>query len=774
MIARPPTMPGCARTARARGHRRSRVPASVAVLVALGSIFALACDDSAARRAEIDELMKNGQMEEALPLLEKELASDRRDAELLYRYGVAQLRLGRPSVAIWGLLEAREDPEWQARALLALIEVGIVANDREQSVDAATQLIELEPDNEHARLLRAESYIALRKFEEALADADWLLDGQEENVAGHTIRLQALLGLKRVDELEADFDRLEALATENAFPQGIAAKYCVARATFADEKGDAELATERFEECLAAYPSSGELMLAAVSFFDQNGNVARATEILADAVEASPEVFDLREALSNRVRQLGEVERAEQLLLEATEVAGESRTRAWAALAYHYFALEDFDKSVAAWDQLFEYLAAPDDGILFAYAEALIHSGRYDQAEAVAAELPTMMGELVLGLNELEQGRPQRALQHFEEGQRLWPNNAVARYFAGLAAERDGDIDRAITELRQSIRIRSTETPAALRLARIHLAEGRPEQARTALGHYLKDRPKDVEGRILSIRIAAALRGAGVVEPAFAAMRWPASQLGQIVARVARDLREIADPAITVRFLESVRQIDFARPSHADALRAYVDALVATGRAEEAGPLLDAALAAHPDVADFHEIRARWLLAAERPAEEVSRSLERALSLAPDSAPALATRARLAIREGRALEARRLFERAAAADRSDVASRLAAARIAIDQGDFAAAWELLSALRAEHPTDPQAAALLARVVLALGESPDLADRLARCALRFRGGDAVRRILEPAYEEQGRSDALGAILSSSTAAPPDAAAAPAPH
>ncbi len=774
MSARRPKTPASTQRAHEPWRRRSRRRAWLTWVWAVATSVLLACDASDSRRLQIEELLAEGQLEEAIPLLEEELAEDPQNPELLFRYGMAQLRLGRPSLAIWGLLEARQHPEWQTRALFALIDVGVAANDREQSVAAATELIELEPDDEDARLLRAESYIALRKFEKALEDADWLLERQPGNVAAHTIRLQGLLGLKRVAEIESDFDELERLATEDALPEAIAARYCTARATFSDENGDTELAVARFDECLEAYPLSGDVMMAAIAFFDEKGKLDRATSILSDAVEDAPNQFELREALSNRLRALGDPEAAEALLLEVTDVSGATRTRAWAALAYHYFALEDFDRSVEAWKTLFKYLSTPDEGMRFAFGEALIHAGRYDEAEEVAAGLPEMMGELVRGLSQLEQGQADQALLHFEKGQRLWPNNAVARYFAGLAAERNGDIDRAITELRQSIRIRASDTPAALRLARLLDAEGRPEEARTALSHYLKDRPQDTEGRVFSIRIAAAIRGSGVIAPAFDAMRWPRAQLGEIIATVARDATEIGDAEAAIHFLENTRHVDFASRSHAAALRAYVDALVATGRADEADALIGTTLTAHPDQVDLHEIRARWALASGQPADQVTSALERAERLDPDSPPLLATRARWLLREGRPTEARTLFERARAADATDVDSSLASARIAIDQGDLASAQAVLGALRAEHPTHAEAAALLAHVLLARGGDVDLADRLARCAIRFRGDDDVKSLLEESYREHERSDVLASLFAQTGGAPALDATASARH
>ena len=55
-------------------------------------------------------------------------------------------------------------------------------------------------------------------------------------------------------------------------------------------------------------------------------------------------------------------------------------------------------------------------------------------------------------------GDPKTALSLFEKGIQAWPNNAGARYLAGLAARDLGDEERAIAELRESVRASGEET----------------------------------------------------------------------------------------------------------------------------------------------------------------------------------------------------------------------------------------------------------------------------------------------------------------------------
>jgi len=512
-----------------------------------------------------------------------------------------------------------------------------------------------------------------------------------------------------------------------------------------------EQAAERFEGCLESFPNGRGVVSEAISFFDRTGAVERGTEILEGVLEREPTAIDLREVLANRLRGLGESDAATQLLLEGTRGPGSADARAWTALAYHYFALERFEESVAAWKELLEVLAEPDEAILFAYAEALIHADRFDEAQGVARQLPESMSELVIGLILLEQGQAEQALEHFDAGQRLWPNNAVARYFAGLAAERAFDIDRAISEFRHSIRIDVKETPAALRLARILEAEGNLESARTALSHYVRARPTDPEGKLLALRIEAQIRGPQIIAPAFAAQPWPRNEMGPIVGEVAEIAMQTGDPELTLQFLSSQGRLDFERPENADAMRVFVEALAASGRSDKARQAIDRALEAYPEAAPLHEIRGALLERIGAEPHEIHAAHARALELDPDHARSLATLGRLATQAGRNDEGRGLFDRAAAADPQDFDSRRRAAALAALGGDHATAEQLLISLLADAPTDARAATQLAAIVLEHDRDPESAVKLARIGVRFRGESEAFALLNRAHLAAGTLD-----------------------
>jgi tetratricopeptide (TPR) repeat protein len=726
----------------------------LAALVAVALVLAACADssdssdssnssDSADPLERGRSLIEAGRLDEAVDALEVAIREAPGEPEPLYLYGMAQLMSARPSLALLPLRAARDHPDWEARAEIALMRVGKASTNYDFAIDAATRILERDPAESSARQLRAEIYITTRAFEEALEDADILVEANPDDVGAQALRLEALMGLERIDEIEAEFDDIEALTESDSFPKSIAQHLCTARAVFASEKNAVEEAHSRFEDCLERYPNRRTLMHAAIKFFDEQGTPDRGTQILREGLEHDPSALDLRTSLATRLRSLGDDDAATELLVEATKAPGPIPPRAWSALALHYFAIERFDDSVSAWEQAIEAGDELDPAFRFAYAEALINAGRYDETEAVARELPQSMRELVRALTLLERGEPEQALAHFDAGQRLWPNNAVARYFAGLAAERAFEIDRAVEEFRQSLRVKAEETPAALNLARIYLAEGELEMARTAIVRFVQTHPSDVEGKLMSIEVAAQLRGLIAIEHGFTADTWPHGQRGPVVGRLAEIANSIGGPQAVQRFLTIAGREHPDLVTHPDVVRARVRALAALGQVEEAREAIERARAALPDTAAWYEIEADLLARSDGEESAVRRAHERALELDPSHARSLAALADLALERGSHEEARQLFERAASADPRDFLSRLRGAELAAEAGDVSVAIQRLEALLADSPVEAAAAVRLAELTLDSGGDAARALRIARASARFQGGPEARALLQRA-------------------------------
>ncbi len=721
---------------------RRSVWLSAAVCLVLAATATTACDsrDPLERARSLQD--EQGDVAGALEPLRELVEQRPQDPEVNYRYGLALIASGQHSLARWALRKAMESPEWVERAGIPLATTAIQLGGFDEAVEVATKVLEHQPDNVEVLILRADARVRTRReYEGALADAERALALDPENAGALVPKVVALLGLQRVDEAAAQLDALEGTHSDAALGLRGSPALCAARASFAKEKGEVEEAGKRFDECLEAFPSEGLVVGEAIGFFDANGRQARSEEILQKALTAQPEAFSYRANLVERFRKTGREEDAEALLRAATELASPGAAAVgWAALGLYSIETGKFAEAADAFERAHELDPSGSAELLFGHADAQVVAGRYDEALKLAEQMTVPAHRsLIRGRVALARGEPGQALAHFSEGNRLWPNNAVSRYYAAAAAEQIGDFERAIEDYRYSMRIDVRATDAYLRLARMQLAAGRVTDAIASLEFQPGERPAEDEASLLEIELLAR---ANRPPPPAVLQRLQRRDRAAAAAALARGLTTRDGPGKAIEFLHAQRKdLDFTDPRDSAALAALVDALAASGKAKEALARVDAGLAKHPDASAFHALRGDALARNGAETAAVRAAYQRALELDPREHRALVGLAGLDASAGTALSALALYERAAQADPSDRASVRAAAKLLEGLGRADEAEERLTALLRDHPYDAEAALALAELRRTRGADAQATRELARRAVMFGGGSAAQALLD---------------------------------
>lgn len=715
--------------------------------------------------AAIRELHARGRFAESLGPL-RDLVDERPDDPELNRlYGVALVGTGQPSLAIWPLREAADDPERAVDAGLLLAVAYLQSGNADGAIAAAGQVLLREPDHVDALVLRAQAQLAARNEEGALADSERALALNPEHFEARVLRAGGLIGVGRLAEAE------EALRTaaEDLSDPGLAtpqrvASLCLARATFAKERGDLKRAEEGYEDCLEKFPADVAVAFAVAEFYDEVEQHERATEVLRAALEEAPRNFVLRTRAAHRLRVLGQVEDGERVLLEAVEK--QPSLAASTTLAGYYVDIENYEKARSAYEQALAMSRQPGEALTSAYADVLILLGEYDRAQELAETLEEpVFVNLLRGRILLARGEPREALQALEAGIRFWPDNATARYLAAEAAEQLGDFDRAISEYRDAIRANPAYTDAGLQLATLLEAQARYEEALIALRYYTTSHPTDAEGFRVGVRLAQRLGHADLVNEAMSRLARLPDQAASAVAERAALAQAANGPEAAVQVVER-SGLDLSEPRHSAAMRALVENLIGAGRSEEGLARVDAALEAHPDEAAFHEIRARALETSEGSREHARDAFERAIDLEPNRASALEGLARVVAEEGDLGGAIALYDRAAAADSEDPGPPYAAIELLGAAQKTDEVEQRLAALLTRQPRHARAANRLARRLLERGEELDRALELARRAVRFQAGPEAFDTLGWALLELGELDPAIAALKRAVAMRPD--------
>ncbi|MGH7335932.1 MAG: tetratricopeptide repeat protein, partial [Myxococcota bacterium] len=516
--------------------------------------------------------------------------------------------------------------------------------------------------------------------------------------------------------------------------------FCAARATFAREKGENELAEQRYEKCLELFPSEALVLEEAVQFFDDSGQFERSEQILARALEDAPAAHAIRFHLVRRLLARGAAETAEKLVREATTLPSlADAATGWSNLALWEIHQGRFDAAADAFARARDLDPTHSVELSFGYADALAVAGRYEQALRVAEEtgLPTYQA-LVRGRVALLRGDPQQALEQLSEGVRLWPDNAMARYYLAVAAEQTGDFALAVEQYRYAIRIDVRSTDAYLRLARLHAAEGRLDEAVSILSFQPGGRPEELTAGLLHLEILARL---DLLPPTHLQRFFShPDRRARALAAVARGRTARRGPAEAAKYLRE-QKIDLTDPVHAPALEALVEALGASGHSEEGLVLADAGQRRHPEAAAFHALRGRALILSRRPSASARAAYERALAIDAGHSQALIGLARLHVESGKRDSALEFYERAliVAPDDRDTARDAAKLLSALERRDEAE--ERLAGLLRAHPYDAPAALALAELRLARGADDERTRELVRRAVHFRGGPPAEALLE---------------------------------
>lgn len=721
----------------------------------------LACQPSVEERfAEARDLAEQGHAAEAREALGEVLDAEPGNADAHMLLGVVLIQSGEASLAIPHLERARRSPELAIEAGLLLAQTFLLGQNFEQAMDATDRVLAVDPDSLDALRLRANARLQTGQFERCVADAAAISAANPSDADAELLRGTCLMRLGRLDEAEAAMNE----AITRASNPDTQARACGARAQFyVQARHDAARAETLYDACLEANPANLILLQAASAVYEQRGKPEKVTAALRRAADAAPDQVALRQVLARQLARTGDTEAAEQTLLETAEHV--DTAQAWYTLGTLRRELGDLDGALDALDRAADR-AQPGQAepILFAKADVLVDRGELDAAAKLAEGFERdVYRDLVQGRVLLQRGDAQGALDAFEAGTLAWPNNAGARFLAGLAAERVGDVDRALSEYREATRADGAASDAALRAAQLYLKRGDNENALLFAQLQATKRPVHI-GEAVAIAAQAEARRGGLARArrmiaAWLKTRGPEPSLALALGTIENGAQGPAQAARAI----AATGIDLTDPAHQAVLRTWAQYLVDAGQPGAALDRVDAAIAAHPDVADLYDIRGRILEAAGR-RDEAREAFERALAAEPDNVAALAGLAELRELAGDTAGALELLDRAAAAQPALPDAAYRAAQIALAAGDLESAQTRLGAIVSQHPLHAEACNDLAWLLAERGEDLDRALDLAQRASRLSNDPEVLDTLGWVRLKRGEANAAVRVLERAVARP----------
>jgi len=737
----------------------------IAALVVLPMLVSAqsGCGADDDRMAEIRALQNTGRLEDSIDGLRGVLAVTPKLPEANYRLGVALARTGNPSRSIWALEKASESSEFSIPANLQLASVHIELNNFEESTRASDRVLAIDPKHREALSLNAQGHVGARQLEEALIDTSHLLELDPDDYSILVIHATVLAELGRKREAEAAHARIKEISAASG-DEGRAGRGCLAPPLFAkDNLGDLERAEELYEDCASKYPGNRSVIGHIANFFDAIGKPQRAIELMERAIAESPEDLALRFALAKQLARLGRTEEAEVVLKEAVDRFGVEA--AGVQLVHHYRKQRDPQRALAIIEEILNEASGANEALQFIRADLLVDVGRLDRAEELANHFEeSSYASMIRGRILLARGDAEAALAAFDEGIASWPSNAGARYLAGIAALQLGNFERAIVELRESVRVDDSATEAARILARLYFDRHEYAQAIafSAIAQQHSGPDQRAEGIKLDTRALAAL---GELDRARSAIRTLAAspgREGEAAAELATVERMANGSAAAIAAIENF-DLDMREPANEPALRSLANDLVVVGRADRAIASIDRALRARADSASLHALMGTTLARAYRSTDARS-AFKRALAIDANHPEALGGMAALAGAGGDTKRAIELFDRASRIEPANDIYAYAAAQLVLAAGDRNAAEARLRTIVRRSAGHPEARNDLAWLLATERRDLDLALALAREASRMRPEPATLDTLGLVHIERGEIEEAVDALEKAIAAP----------
>ncbi len=721
------------------------------------------CTSDADRMAEIRALQDAGGFDESVGRLRDVLADTPELPEANYRLGVALAQTGNPSRSVWALEKASESSAFSIPANLQLASVQFRLNNFEESIRASDRVLAIDPNHRGALGLNAQAHVGARQLEEALIDTSHLLELDPDDYSTLVVHATVLAELGRKREAEAAHQRIKQIS-EASGDEDLAGRGCLAPPLFAkDNLGDLERAEELYNDCASKYPGDHFVIGHIASFFDSIGKPQRAIELMERAVAERPEDLALRSALATLLARLGRTKEAEAVLKEAVDRLGIEA--AGNLLVRHYRRQRDPQRALEVIEEIVNETGGAVDSLQFIRADLLVDVDQLDRAEELANhfEEPSYTN-MIRGRIPLRRGDAEAALAAFDEGIASWPSNAGARYLAGLAALQLGNFERAVTELRESVRVDGSATEAARILARLYFDQREYAQAIALSAIAWQHSGPDQRAEDLKLD-ARAFTALGEFDRARSAIRTLAAspgREGEAAGELAAVERTARGSAAAIAAIENL-DLDLRKPANEPALRSLAHDLIVVARADRAIAAIDRALQARPDSASLHALMGTTLARAYRSIDARS-AFKRALAIDANHPEALGGMAALAGAGGDAERAVELFDRAAKIEPGDEIYAYAAAQLRLAAGDRSAAEARLRAIVRRSAGHAGARNDLAWLLATDRRELDLALSLAGEASRLQPESATLDTLGLVHIERGENLQAVSALEKAVAAP----------
>lgn len=408
-------------------------------------------DDARAMRAAL--VVETGtpeQVRAAVTELQAAVTRSPDNVVLRYHLGRALMRQGQIDQARTQFQEAiKRQPAYLAPRL-SLIEVQLLKKDFAGALQGVREVLQLDPANLQAKLLRTSALVGLGNLAQARADLESTI---KEHPGSREAQLQlAALNLheRRFKEAEDAFSKLH-----QASPAGDLRALMGLTETYAAQgRFDKSIALLKAE--IAKDPNRPSLRLALANDYVRSGQYDAAIAEYQQLIQRDPKAGDLYLRLGETQRRKGDLQAAVASFRKATELMP-NQAQAFVVLALMLDQLKQFDQAVQVYEKVLQI--EPDNPVALNNLAYLLteRGGDLDRALTLALRARQKLPQDpniadTVGWIYIKKNLSDNAVEIFRDLVRKHPNNPTFHYHLGMALYQKGDRASARQALQTALR----------------------------------------------------------------------------------------------------------------------------------------------------------------------------------------------------------------------------------------------------------------------------------------------------------------------------------
>lgn len=597
------------------------------------------------------------------------------DAEVRYRLGLVDEAQGNLQNAFGNFIAAEQQNAHHRLALLKLAQYFLAGDMADEAQKRLNLLLTDDPSDSEAHALAAAAHLRRKELDAVEPEVRKAFAKDPANATAFSVLTGLYVAQNNMAQAEAT---IEDGVQRN--PQNVG--LLLLKATIFQRASNLDKVTEAYHTIFSLRPTERRYRNELAQVYVQADKVDDAEKVLRDGVAAMPDDWDMKKRLVAFLNEKRGLPVAEQVIKDYMKAYPDNQELVfW--LADLYISNKAIDRAVALLQEVVR--ESPEEGtnrhsLNAKTSLARIHFAKGDRVlaerltDAVLQADPNNRDALLVKARMLvAQGDYQQAVVVLRTIVRDKPDAADALQLLGESLLAQGYIDLAIDTFSQLVQVAPTNMPAKVRLAQLLSAHGEPDRALALLAMLTKYEPSYPVGWESTARIAIDAKNWNLAEDAI------------------KQLEALPDQARTATFLRGQIAVAHNKPDEAMALFKQVIAPDVTS------PIAGHALRELVDLA-----------LAQGKLTEIISYLE---TFGPSSPQVAILLGRCYLEQGRKDAAAAAYDRAIAAQTTDVEAYLARAQIDKENNKIDAAMQILA--KADDLSHADLRPLMARADLTL-------------------------------------------------------------